>query len=101
MRKAALEAVGAAGLAEVVARDLAQARTQELDAPDAHADAKERFDQAGPLELRQHGRLESGPARFVMRREPALDDARPDAMAQQLAGREQSGRPGADDQDGR
>ena len=62
---------------------------------------KERFDQAGPLENRQHGRLERGPARFVMRRGPALDDARPDAMAQQLAGREQSGRSGADDQDGR
>ena len=68
---------------------------------DEHAAAKERFDQAGALETRQHGRLESGPARFVMRCCPALDDARPDAMAQQLAGREQSGRSGTHDQDGR
>ena len=63
--------------------------------------AKERLDQAGPLETRQHGRLESGPASFVMRRRPALHDARPDAMAKKLAGREQSGRPGTHDQDGR
>ena len=99
LRKAALEPIGAAGFREIIARDLAQARPQELDALDAHADAKERLDQAGPLETRQHGRLESRPASLAVRREPALDDARLDAVAKEFAGREQTGRPGADDQD--
>src|ERR1700737_563612 len=36
-----------------------------------------------------------------MRREPALHDARLDAMAKKFAGREQSGRTGPHDQDGR
>ena len=100
LRQAALERVGAAGLGEIVVHDLAQAGPQELDALDAHADAQERLDQAGPLEARQHRGLESGPARFVVRCCPAFDDARLDAVAKELAGSEQSGRSGAHDQDG-
>ena len=69
--------------------------------PDAHARAKERFDQAAAVENLQHRRLERGPASLAMRREPALDDARLDAMAKKFAGREQSGRTGPHDQDGR
>jgi len=49
----------------------------------------------------QHRRLEGGPASLVMRREPALHDARLDAMAKKFAGREQSGRTAPHDQDGR
>ena len=67
LRKAALEAVGAAGLGEVVARDLPQAGAQELDAPDAHARAKERLDQAGPVEI--------SPARPAGERSRELRDA--------------------------
>ena len=96
LRQAALKLIFAAGIGEISRRDLPQAGTQELNAPDAHARAKERLDQAGPVENLQHRRLKSGPASLVMRREPALDDARPDAMAKKLAGREQSGRPGPD-----
>jgi hypothetical protein len=72
-----------------------------LNVPDAHACAKERFDQPASSKNLQYCWLERGPARLAMRCEPALHDARLDAMAQKLAGREQSGRPGPDDQDGR
>src|SRR5580658_6616626 len=62
---------------------------------------KERVDQAGPLEHLQHRWLESGSASFVMRRESALHNPRPDAMAEEFAGREQPSRTGPHDQDGR
>jgi hypothetical protein len=72
-----------------------------LNVPDVHAHAKKRFDQAAAVENLQHRRLERGPASLAMRREPALHDARLDAMAQKLAGREQSGRTAPHDQNGR
>ena len=72
-----------------------------MNAPDAHARAKKRFDQAAPVKNFQHRRLESGPASLAMRREPALYDARLDTMAKKFAGREQSARPSPHDQDDR
>jgi hypothetical protein len=72
-----------------------------LNVPDAHARAKERFDQAAPVNNLQHRRLQNGPAGLSMRREPALHDARLDAMAEKFAGREQASRTASDDQDGR
>jgi len=45
--------------------------------------------------------LESGTARLLMRCQPALDDARPDTMAQEFAGGEQCGRAGPHDEDAR
>ena len=101
LRKAALKLILAANIREVRRPDLPQTRTQDLNVPDAHARAKERFDQAAPVKNLQHRRLERGPARLAMRREPALHDARLDAMAKKFAGREQSGRTSPDDQDGR
>ena len=87
--------------AKLRGRDLPQARAEQLNLPDAHARAEERLDQAGAVDNLEHGRLQRGPARLVMRREPALDDARLDAMANKLAGREQSGRAAPHDQDSR
>jgi len=72
-----------------------------LDVPDAHAGMKERVDQAGPLEHLQHRWLEGGTASLVMRRESALHNPRPDAVAEEFAGREQSSRTSPHDQDGR
>jgi hypothetical protein len=69
--------------------------------PDTNTCAKERFDQAASFKNLQHGRLKSGPASLVMRRQPAFHNARLDAMAKKLAGCEQSGRSGPHDQDGR
>ena len=101
LRQAALKLIFAPDISEFHRRDLLQARAQQLNLPDAHARAKERLDQTGPVDNLEHGRLQGGPARLVMRREPALDDARLDAMANKLAGREQSGRAAPHDQDGR
>jgi hypothetical protein len=66
-----------------------------------HTRAKKWLDQASPLDDLQRCRLQCGPASFVMRPEPALDDARLDAMTNEFAGREQSGRTCPHDQDGR
>ena len=66
-----------------------------------HAGAKERLDQAGPLEAFQNGGLQGGPPRLVMRCLSAFDDPRHDAMTNELAGREQAGRAGSNDQDAR
>ena len=92
LRKAALKFVFAAKISEVGGHDLPQTRTQELNVPDTHARAKERLDQAAPVNNLQHRRLQSGPASLAMRREPALHDARLDAMAKKFGGREQAGR---------
>jgi len=53
---------------------------------------QERIDEARAVKHFQHGRLECGPARLVMRLEPALDHAGPHAVAEKLAGGEQPGR---------
>jgi hypothetical protein len=81
LRKAALKLILAANIGEACGHDLPQTRTQELNALDAHARAKERLDQAAAVKNLQHRRLESGPARLAMRREPALHDARLDVAA--------------------
>src|SRR5262249_56532067 len=78
-----------------------QPRAEQLNVPDMHAGAQERLDQTAPVDDLEHAGLQRGPARLVMRREAALDDARLDAVAKELARREQSGRTGPDDQDGR
>ena len=67
--------------------------------PNAHARAKERFNQATPFKNLQHRRLKSGPASLAVRGEPALDDARLDAMAEEFTGCEQSSRAGPNNQD--
>jgi len=72
-----------------------------LDARDAHTRAKERFDQAAPVDNLQHRRLQSGPPGLAMRCEPALHDSRSDAVAKKFAGGEQSGWTAPHDQDGR
>jgi hypothetical protein len=69
--------------------------------PDTYARAKERFDQAGPVNNLKHRRLESGPASLAMRCEPALHDAPLDSMTKKFGGREQSGRTAPHDRDGR
>jgi hypothetical protein len=82
-------------------RDLLQARSEQLDLADANSGAEKWLDQPGALDDVQRRRLQRGAARFVMRRQPALHHARPDAMAKKLARREQSGRTAPDDQNGR
>jgi hypothetical protein len=72
-----------------------------LNVPNAHARAKEWFNQAAPGKNLQHGWLKSGSASLVMRGGQALDDARLDTVAKKLAGREQSGWAAPHDQDGR
>jgi hypothetical protein len=101
LRQAALKLILAADTREIRGRDLLQTRTEQLKLPDAHARVQEWLDHAGPVEDLEHRGLQGGAARFVMRREPALHDARLDAMAKKLAGREQAGRAASDDQDGR
>ena len=68
--------------------------------PDAHAGAQKRFAQATSLKHLQYRRLENGAASLAMRREPALHNTWLDAMAKKFARREQSARPGTDDQNG-
>ena len=58
-------------------------------------ESAEEGDEAGPEEPR------GGPASLAMRRKPAFDDARLDAMAKKLGGREQASRTGPRNQDGR
>ena len=100
LRLAALELVPAADAAEIRARDLPHARPHELAVLDVHAGAEERLDQASAFDDVEHRRLEGGPARLMMRREPLLDDARLDAVARQFAGGEKSRRAASHDQDG-
>jgi hypothetical protein len=66
-----------------------------------HAVAKERLDQACSLDAFENSRLQRGPTRLVMRCLSAFDDSRHDAMTHELASREQPGRAGPHDQDGR
>ena len=80
--------------------DLLQAWSEELNVLDRHARTKERFDQAPAIKDLQHRWLEGGAARLVMWREPALHDARLDAMAEEFTGGKQSGRAGSDNEDG-
>src|SRR5215831_10371472 len=54
-----------------------------------------------PRSSLHYRRLENGAAGLAMRREPALNDARLDAMAKKFTRREQSARPGTDDQNSR
>ena len=98
---AALELIPVAKAAEVRAHDLPHARPEDFCVLDVHPGADERLDQARPVDDVEHRRLERGSACLVMRRKPLLDDARLDAVANQLAGRKQSGRTAPDDQDGR
>jgi hypothetical protein len=101
LRQAALEFIVAADIGEFRPRDLLQAGAEDLNLPDAHARAKKRLDQAAAVKNLQHRRLDRGPASLAMRGQPALHDARLDAMAKQLGRREQSGRTAPHDQDGR
>jgi hypothetical protein len=101
LRQAALKLVCAAGVGKRDGRDLLKTGADELNAPDMHARAQERLDQAGPLDAFQNRGLQGGPARLVMRRCPELDDPGHDAMTHELAGREQARRAGSDDQDAR
>jgi hypothetical protein len=82
----------------VLARDLPQAGTQELDVLDAHARTKEGIGQAGAPKHFQRRRLQGRPTRLAMRPLPAFHDAWLDAVAKQFASREQSSRPGPDHQ---
>ena len=100
LRKAALKLILAAVSAKFASRSPANLDLR-VECADAHARAKKRFDQAGPVNNFQRRRLESGPASLAMRRKPAFHDARLDAMAKKFAGREQSRRTGPHDQDGR
>jgi hypothetical protein len=88
------ELINRAGFREVVARDLPQAGTQELDVLDAHARAKERFSQTGARKHFQCRGLQGGPSRLPMRPQSAFHNAWPDTMTNQFASREQSGRRG-------
>src|SRR3984885_4702531 len=65
LRQAALELVRAAGACEVDALEGTQALSQNVEAPDAHACAKERLDQASALKHLEHCWLDSGPARLT------------------------------------
>ena len=56
-------------------------------------------DDAAAVENLQDRRLDGGPARLMVRRRPALDDSRPHAVAEKLAGGEQARRAGPHDQD--
>ena len=56
----ALKLISAAGAGELLGGDLPLARTQELNATDAHAGVEERLDQAAPFEHLQHRWLKRG-----------------------------------------
>ena len=88
LRQAALKFVFAPDIREFRGRDLLQTRAEQLNFPDAHARAKERLDQAAPVNNLQHCGLQRGPASLAVRRQSALDDARLDPMPQEFAGRE-------------
>ncbi len=94
----ALKLISAAGAGELLGGDLPLARTQELDATDAHAGVEERLDQAAPFEHLEHRWLKRSTPSLVMWFDPAFDHTWPDAMTHEFAGREQSGRTRADDQ---
>ena len=72
----------------ILAPDFLQTGTEELKAPDVHAGVKKRLGQTASVEHLHYRWLEKGATRLAMRREPALDNARLDAMAKKLARRE-------------
>ena len=80
LRQTALKLIAAAGAAELLGDDLPLARTQELNATDAHAGVEERLDQAAAFEHLQHRWLKRGTPSLVMWLDPAFDDTWPDAM---------------------
>jgi hypothetical protein len=61
---------------------------------------KKWLDQASPVDDVQRRRLQRGPASLVMRRQSALDHARLNAMTNEFARGEQSGRTGSHNKDG-
>ena len=88
LRQAALKFVLAPDTGKLRGRDFLQTRSEQLNLPDAYARAKERLDQASPVDDVQRRRLQRGPARLVMRRKSPLDDARLNAMSNKFARRE-------------
>ncbi|CAH1665394.1 hypothetical protein CHELA40_12678 [Chelatococcus asaccharovorans] len=98
--QAALELVFAAYACEICARQFAQARPKDLDVLDTRASLEKRVDQATAIQDFQDGGLDDRAACFMVRREPLLDDARPDAMAHELRGGEQARRTAPDNQNG-
>src|SRR5262249_4793226 len=85
LRQAALKLIFATNPRETRAHDLLQTGAEELNVPDVHAGAQERLDQTAPVDDLEHAGLQRSPARLVMRRKEALDDARLDAVAKKLA----------------
>src|SRR5262249_16106309 len=100
LRQAALKFILAADPSESGGRELIQARSEQLDLPDAHAGAKKWLDQASPVDDVERRRLQCGPASLVMRRQSALDDARLDTVPREFGRREQSGRTSPHDENG-
>src|SRR5262249_18474994 len=100
LRQAAQKIVATADIGEAFADDFPQTGPQELMVPDARASAQKRLDQAASLKHLQYRRLEAGAASLAMRSKPAINDARPDAMAKKFTRCEQSTRSGTDDQNG-
>ena len=101
LRQAALKLILRPDTNEFGGRDFPQTRSEQLNLPDVHAGAKKRLDQASPLNDFQRCRLYCGPASLVMRAEPALHDARLNAVTNKFAGCEQSSWTSPHDQDGR
>jgi hypothetical protein len=88
LRLAALKIIATPGISKILAPNFLQTGTEELKVPDVHAGAQKRLSQVGSVEHLHYRWLEKGATRLAMRREPALDNARLDAMAKKLARRE-------------
>src|SRR5947209_14323903 len=98
LRQAALVFVRAGDAAEIADADLRAARSKQTGAANMYRRLQEGREHAGARKKFEAGRLNSGRAGLPMRDELLFDDARHDAMAGQLASREEAGRTGADNQ---
>ena len=99
LRQAALVLVRAADAAESAGGERNEAARVEACAAHADGSFEERREHARAREKLEPGGLNGGRAGLTVRREPASDDARHDAVAGKLAGSQEASRAPSDDKD--